>query len=324
MIDKYRALMDGLSLESLLSFVREFKAQLFVEGLVQGNVTSTESTDFLKYVVDKLNFMPLEQEMPVQFQVVELPSGHHLCKVRALNRGDANSEVTVYYQSGARSLKEYTLMELLVMHMEEPCFDFLRTKQTLGYHVYPTCRNTSGILGFSVTVGTQATKYNSDVVDKKIEEFLSSFEEKIENLTEDAFNTQVTALIKLKECEDTHLGEEVDRNWNEVVTRQYLFDRLAHEIEALKSFSKSDLVNWFKAHRGPGSKMLSVHVVGFGKYELEEDGTPSGEDSNSSCDVMQLTYLPASPLLVDCTIPIVDIRGFTSRLNLLPYHKIVK
>ncbi|XP_073936247.1 nardilysin isoform X4 [Castor canadensis] len=323
MIDKYRALMDGLSLESLLSFVKEFKSQLFVEGLVQGNVTSTESMDFLKYVVDKLNFMPLEQEMPVQFQVVELPSGHHLCKVKALNKGDANSEVTVYYQSGTRSLREYTLMELLVMHMEEPCFDFLRTKQTLGYHVYPTCRNTSGILGFSVTVGTQATKYNSEVVDKKIEEFLSSFEEKIENLTEDAFNTQVTALIKLKECEDTHLGEEVDRNWNEVVTQQYLFDRLAHEIEALKSFSKSDLVNWFKAHRGPGSKMLSVHVVGYGKYELEEDGTPSGEDSNS-CEGMQLAYLPPSPLLADSTIPINDIRAFTSTLSLLPYHKIVK
>uniref|UniRef100_A0A8C4MD63 Nardilysin convertase n=1 Tax=Equus asinus asinus TaxID=83772 RepID=A0A8C4MD63_EQUAS len=232
MIDKYRALMDGLSLESLLSFVKEFKSQLFVEGLVQGNVTSTESMDFLKYVVDKLNFMPLEQEMPVQFQVVELPSGHHLCKVRALNKGDANSEVTVYYQ--------------------------------------------------------------------------------------------VTALIKLKECEDTHLGEEVDRNWNEVVTQQYLFDRLAHEIEALKSFSKSDLVNWFKAHRGPGCKMLGVHVVGFGKYELEEDGNPSGEDSNSSCEVMQLTYLPTSPLLADCTVPITDIRAFTSTLNLLPYHKIVK
>ncbi|PNJ53868.1 NRDC isoform 4 [Pongo abelii] len=98
MIDKYQALMDGLSLESLLSFVKEFKSQLFVEGLVQGNVTSTESMDFLKYVVDKLNFKPLEQEMPVQFQVVELPSGHHLCKVKALNKGDANSEVTVYYQ----------------------------------------------------------------------------------------------------------------------------------------------------------------------------------------------------------------------------------
>ncbi|KAL0604725.1 Nardilysin [Plecturocebus cupreus] len=98
MIDKYQALMDGLTLECLLSFVKEFKSQLFVEGLVQGNVTSTESMDFLKYVVDKLNFMPLEQEMPVQFQVVELPRGHHLCKVKALNKGDANSEVTVYNQ----------------------------------------------------------------------------------------------------------------------------------------------------------------------------------------------------------------------------------
>uniref|UniRef100_A0A8C0KHF4 Nardilysin convertase n=1 Tax=Canis lupus dingo TaxID=286419 RepID=A0A8C0KHF4_CANLU len=320
MIDKYRALMDGLSLESLLSFVKEFKSQLFVEGLVQGNVTSTVS-------VSKLNFMPLEQEMPVQFQVVELPGGHHLCKVRALNKGDANSEVTVYYQvSWLLYTQPSSCLRLYVelqMHMEEPCFDFLRTKQTLGYHVYPTCRNTSGILGFSVTVGTQATKYNSEIVDKKIEEFLSSFEEKIENLTEDAFNTQVTALIKLKECEDTHLGEEVDRNWNEVVTQQYLFDRLAHEIEALKSFSKSDLVSWFKAHRGPGSKMLSVHVVGFGKYEPEEDGSPSGEESHS-CEVMQLTYLPTSPLLVGSTIPITDIRAFTSTLSLLPYHKIVK
>lgn len=27
------------------------------------------------------------------------------------------------------------------------------------YHVYPTCRNTSGVLGFSVTVETQATKF---------------------------------------------------------------------------------------------------------------------------------------------------------------------
>uniref|UniRef100_F7IIA1 Nardilysin convertase n=1 Tax=Callithrix jacchus TaxID=9483 RepID=F7IIA1_CALJA len=309
MIDKYQALMDGLTLECLLSFVKEFKSQLFVEGLVQGNVTSTVS-------------VRCSQEMPVQFQVVELPRGHHLCKVKALNKGDANSEVTVYYQvSWGWADGQYVELQ---MHMEEPCFDFLRTKQTLGYHVYPTCRNTSGILGFSVTVGTQATKYNSEVVDKKIEEFLSSFEEKIENLTEDAFNTQVTALIKLKECEDTHLGEEVDRNWNEVVTQQYLFDRLAHEIEALKSFSKSDLVNWFKAHRGPGNKMLSVHVVGYGKYELEEDGTHSGEDSNSSCEVMELTYLPTSPLLADCIIPITDIRAFTSTLNLLPYHKIVK
>lgn len=324
MIDKYETLMKGLSIESLSSFVKTFKSQLYVEGLVQGNFTSRESKDFLNYVVQKLQFFPLPHLCPVQFRVVDLPNTHLLCKVKALNKSDANSEVTVYYQSGARSLREYTLMELLVMHMEEPCFDFLRTKQTLGYHVYPTCRNTSGILGFSVTVATQATKYNSELVDKKIEDFLSFFEEKIKHLTEEAFSTQVTALIKLKECEDSHLGEEVDRNWNEVVTQQYLFDRLAREIEALKSLTKADLVDWFQAHRGSESKVLSVHVVGFGKHEGDAEVPAVSDVQNSSCgEIPQLTFLPPSSLMTNTT-SIKDIKAYTSALNVLPYHKILK
>lgn len=44
MTDKYQTLMNGLSIESLSSFVKAFKSQLFVEGLVQGNFTSRVST----------------------------------------------------------------------------------------------------------------------------------------------------------------------------------------------------------------------------------------------------------------------------------------
>lgn len=209
------------------------------------------------------------------------------------------------------------------MHMEEPCFDFLRTKQTLGYHVYPTCRNTSGILGFSVTVATQATKYNSELVDRKIEEFLSCFEEKIKDLTEEAFNTQVTALIKLKECEDSHLGEEVDRNWNEVVTQQYLFDRLAREIEALKSVTQEDLVNWFQDHRSNQRKVLSVHVIGYGKHEGDSEVTAVSGQNSSSGEIPHLVLLPPSSLMRDFTA-IKDIKAYTSTLNVLPYHKILK
>jgi len=43
--------------------------------------------------------------------------------------------------------------------MEEPVFDILRTKEQLGYDVYPTLRDTFGILGFSVTVNCQAGKH---------------------------------------------------------------------------------------------------------------------------------------------------------------------
>uniref|UniRef100_A0A8C7F6R0 Nardilysin b (N-arginine dibasic convertase) n=1 Tax=Oncorhynchus kisutch TaxID=8019 RepID=A0A8C7F6R0_ONCKI len=210
-IQKYQAIMKGLTVDDLMTFVSSLKAQLYTEGLVQGNFTSTESMKFLQYFIDKLQFKRLSVEVPVLFRVVELPQKPHLCKVKSLNKGDANSEVTVYYQ--------------------------------------------------------------------------------------------VTALIKLKECEDTHLGEEVDRNWFEVVTQQYVFDRLNREIEALKLITKAELVSWFMEHRDTTSKKLSVHV--------------------SLCEVSKLTFLPASPMLADATL-INDIRAFTSSLTLYPYHKILK
>uniref|UniRef100_A0A671YTV4 Nardilysin convertase n=1 Tax=Sparus aurata TaxID=8175 RepID=A0A671YTV4_SPAAU len=306
MVEKYQALMAGLTSAELMEFSQNFRAELYAEGLVQGNFSSAESKQFLQYITEKLQFSKLPTEVPVMFRVVELPLKQHICKVKSLNKGDANSEVTVYYQ--VRPLLEH------IMHMEEPCFDFLRTKETLGYHVYPTCRNTSGVLGFSVTVETQATKFNTELVELKIEEFLASFGEKLNTLTEEAFNTQVTALVKLKECEDTHLGEEVDRNWGEVVTQQFVFDRLNREIEALKQMTRDELVSWFHEHRGQNSRKLSMHVVGFGAEE-NDDGSTYGE-------VSKLTFLHPSPKMAGAEA-IMDIHAFTKGLPLFPYHKIL-
>uniref|UniRef100_A0A8C6PDL3 Nardilysin a (N-arginine dibasic convertase) n=1 Tax=Nothobranchius furzeri TaxID=105023 RepID=A0A8C6PDL3_NOTFU len=327
MVEKYQALTAGLSMEELMEFSRSFRAELFAEGLVQGNFSSAESVQFLQYVTEKLQFAKLPAEVPVMFRVVEIPPKRHICKVKTLNKGDANSEVTVYYQVIKRSNQRWSSCSS--MHMEEPCFDFLRTKETLGYHVYPTCRNTSGVLGFSVTVETQATKFNTELVEFKIEEFLVSFGEKLNALTEEAFNTQVTALVKLKECEDTHLGEEVDRNWTEVVTQQYVFDRLNREIDALKQISRTELVSWFQEHRGQNARQLSVHVVGFGAEESEEEGGKNqGEDKEELSDstygeVSKLTFLPASSKMAD-VISIMDVPTFTGGLPLFPYHKILK
>uniref|UniRef100_A0A4W6D3F6 Nardilysin b (N-arginine dibasic convertase) n=1 Tax=Lates calcarifer TaxID=8187 RepID=A0A4W6D3F6_LATCA len=238
-IQKYQAVMKGLTVDDLMTFVAGLKAELYTEGLVQGNFTSTESKEFLQYFIEKLQFQPLSAEVPVLFRVVELPQKNHLCKVKSLNKGDANSEVTVYYQ--------------------------------------------------------------------------------------------VTALIKLKECEDAHLGEEVDRNWFEVVTQQYVFDRLSKEIEALKLFTQDELVSWFLEHRNTNSRKLSVHVVGFGVEENDPPDqsvtcspeSPDNPPSSAYGEVSEMTFLLASsPPLQDATL-ITDIRAFTSSLPLHPYHKIL-
>ncbi|XP_053484659.1 nardilysin isoform X1 [Ictalurus furcatus] len=321
-VQKHQAVVEGISVDELMEFVCSFKAELYAEGLVQGNLTRTEAIDFLNYLTHKLQYRKLSAEVPVQFRVVELPHTRSVCKVKSLSKGDANSEVTVYYQSGAKNLREHTLMELLVMHMEEPCFDFLRTKETLGYHVYPTCRNTSGILGFSITVETQATKFSTEHVEMKMEEFLQSFGETLAALTDDAFRSHVTALVKLKQCEDTHLGEEVERHWNEVITQQYVYDRLQHEIKALKLISKAELIDWFLHHRSQISRRLSVHVVGFGSQENDPPAEEEPETSQYG-QVSELVFLSPSHTSPSDII-ITNIRAFTHTLTLYPYHKVLQ
>lgn len=317
-MQKHQALIRGLDQDQLMDFVSRFKQELYVEGLVQGNFTRQESIQFLQSF-DQLQYRPLSAEAPVLFRVLDLPQAHHLCKIKSLHCGDANSEVTVYYQAGVKNVREHALTELMVMHMEEPCFDFLRTKETLGYQVYPSCRNTSGVLGFSVTVETQATKYSSEYVEMKIEEFLQLFGDRVRGLSAEGFQSQVTALVKLKQCEDAHLGEEVDRHWYEVVTQQYLYDRVYREIEVLKSFSQDELVSWFNTLR-ENNRRLSVHVVGFG---AQEGDSPVDDAASSYGQVSELHFRSASSPWLQQATPINDIRAFTTALPLHPYHKIL-
>lgn len=54
--------------------------------------------------------------------------------------------------------------------------------------------------------------------------------------------------MKLKECEDTHLGEEVDRNWAEVVTQQYVFDRLNREVRTTHTHTHLQLNRQMNAY----------------------------------------------------------------------------
>lgn len=43
MVEKYQALTAGLTIDELMEFSRRFKAELYTEGLVQGNLSSRVS-----------------------------------------------------------------------------------------------------------------------------------------------------------------------------------------------------------------------------------------------------------------------------------------
>lgn len=148
--------------------------------------------------------------------------------------------------------------------MEEPLFNRLRTQEQLGYDVSCILRDINGILGYSITVHTQADKYTTEHVDQRIEEFLKSFNKILEEFSEEELDDVKEALRKLKQCTDIDLEEEVNRNWIEITRWQYMFDRLEREVLAIKNIKINELREWSAKHTLNGSnfRKLSIHVVG--------------------------------------------------------------
>jgi nardilysin len=82
------------------------------------------------------------------------------------------------------------------------------------------------------------------------------------NLSDEDFNQIVTSLIKAKKAADVTLEEEVNRNWNEIVSGEYLFDRHAKEILLLEGCTKSAVVEYMNGFlkRSEQRRKLSVQV----------------------------------------------------------------
>jgi nardilysin len=70
-------------------------------------------------------------------------------------------------------------------------------------------------------------------VDARIEAFLKSFSKMLKKMREKELEEVSSSLIKLKQLSDIHLKEEVSRNWDEITSGDYIFDRLEREVSAV-------------------------------------------------------------------------------------------
>ncbi|XP_062510161.1 nardilysin-like isoform X2 [Corticium candelabrum] len=272
------AVIDSISLKQLEMFVQDFKAYSFIEGLVEGNMTQVESVELIETLHKKLKLKPLSKSQLSQLsnRCLLLPRGVHVRHLENMNESDINSVVTNYYQIGLGSTAKLVLTDLLVYLMEEPCFDVLRTQEQLGYSAFCTCRHTCGVVGLSVTVCTQATKFSTSYVDERIDSFLNLFIKQLKEMPNETFQHHLEGLVHLKLQEDLNLGEVVDRHWPEILDQTYLFDRRKRESTFLKSLSQDEVIEWFVdcIATSKCKRKLSIQVTGY---------TQSVQDAAAEC-----------------------------------------
>jgi secreted Zn-dependent insulinase-like peptidase len=66
-----------------------------------------------------------------------------------------------------------------------------------------------------------------------VNKFLLAYREKIQNLSDEEFDTQKKAIQTIIAEKDTSLAKESARFWQEISNHYYLFDRQSKELETL-------------------------------------------------------------------------------------------
>ncbi|QQP40772.1 Nardilysin (Narginine dibasic convertase), partial [Caligus rogercresseyi] len=275
------ATIEFIDAEALCAFSRAFKAKAFIQALVQGNVSSAGAEELFQLAS---GIRSQNTESPKEIQCKETPG---------ILPTDNNTFVTNYYQFGLAKLVDQALFDLLAMMMDEPVFDVLRTKEQLGYYVFSLLRNTHGVFGIEVTVNSQENKFSVDHVEGRISAFLKRFyEEDICGMSQSKFEEYLGSLIKKKLTSDVTLEEEVRRNWKEITSKDYIFDRNSQEAALLQknAVSLEDIKGMVKRlFIDPESmRKLSFQVVGVEtKVESNSASLPLDKKYN-----MDLTTVP--------------------------------
>ncbi|KYN11880.1 Nardilysin, partial [Trachymyrmex cornetzi] len=267
-VDMYTTLCD-VNFEEFQDFVKSFTNHLFIQCLVQGNMTQDAVIETVRQCIELINCDPLPSSTSSQMKVTQIPLGTYYCKLKNINNSDINSVVTNYYQASDTSMELSMLIELLVMIMKGPLCIQLRIQEQLGYNVL--CDFVDFNLGYSISVHTQADKHTTEHVDQRIEEFLKSFNKILEEFSEEKLDDVKEALITLKRSANfVSVKEIVERNWNEIISYKYMFDRFEKETLAIKNIKITELREWFAKHTLNGSnfRKLSVHVIGTDPKEI--------------------------------------------------------
>lgn len=319
LIDKYKCI-DDVTLNDVFEFSKKYTKELYIKALMQGNLIEESAHNVMNSVLTILNCGNIKEAEHFVMRTMQLPQGDHYVRCHSLNSKDVSTVVTNFYQIGLCSVHTKSLCDLLLMFVEDPLFDDLRSKNHLG-NVASSIWLKNGIACYWISAESQQTKHSAWHIDEHIEAIRKKFLSILSQVEQEEFDEVLQSLIKMKQGPDKSLKEEVERNWDEIINECYLFDRHRKEIDALRTITLQDVFDfWFNNERN-NLRKLSVQILGntshvnsdtsSHEYRIQ-DGSNSTE--NELADNIELKFIPKEN---DARV-IVDINDFKQNLPIYP------
>ena len=176
------------------------------------------------------------------------------------NPSNNNAAAQVTLQCLDTGEKNHVLIEIMGAIIEEPLFNELRTNQQLGYIVSSGVKAVDQSRTLSVIV--QSNIATAEDLTTSILNFLDEVSEKlIAPLTSVDIELFVKGLVDSRLEPDKKLAIEVTRNWSEIASGRFQYDRLQAEVGAFLSITKQDIVEFWQKLYVKERRILISEVV---------------------------------------------------------------
>lgn len=263
--------VDDITLETLRDFVPKFFRHMKIQVMAHGNMTKGQVLKNLNLIQTNLNCEMLMDQYEVKDRCYQMPLGASVIRMKALLKNDDNSCIRDYYQIGLDTLRTRCAARLIVIILNPKAYDYLRSKEQLGYGVACQFAENGGIIGLNVIVLSQEQKHSYAKVCEKMEIFMKEVARKtIEEMTDEEFENFKDSRIKTLLAEDLDLESEARIFWSEIKDQEYIFNRKELAAKVTKELTKADLQKFFKSFTQPENmRKLSVQVIGHATSGVE-------------------------------------------------------
>lgn len=193
----------------------------------------------------------------MKYRVLLTTDSQHVWELPVANPSEPNNCVIYYtHTSETTDPAGRARTSLLGQIVSEPAFNVLRTKEQLGYVTNAAAMRN----GLRVLVQSERDPV---YVESRIETFLESLKELIEEMPEDDFERHKQSLIAKREEKPKNLSEESRRYWQRIADKYYEFGKWKTDVAELKKITKADLLEFTMKWVHPSSpsrRKLSVHM----------------------------------------------------------------
>ncbi|CAI2381562.1 unnamed protein product [Moneuplotes crassus] len=303
--------LKDFTFEKFCSLSEEFLTNARSVWFFNGDLTKDQAVSTAQKATETLAFKTIPKDLLVFTRPLMMDENSETnIVIDAENKDETNSAILSIYQDETRfdtveeEFAHHMIHSVVFQILDNPSFDYLRTKEQLGYIAYARSLIYREMIGGGFII--QSAVKNPEYLIKKSNDFLEMYKEKLASLSDEDFETAVKAVIMDKKEVDHSLLKESIRLFTRVEKHSYDFDYKEKQIEYLEKMmdksneefyteSKKKVVDHFNhlfyGPEGSGPRVAHIELI----------ASQHKEDNTTQYEANKEAYKRAKRRVVDIT-----------------------